>query len=307
MRRKLIASLFLLQAFIFPQLSLAATFSFLPNQGNLTTQTTTSVDIKLSSNDSVNVASAVISYPVDLLDIAWIRTDTSAFGVEVEQSINNGQIRISRGALTPVSGPNIELATIGITPKTAGNAAVSFADSSAAISASDASNILNLASSTGANFSISTPQATTNPTSLSTINPATINSSPTPTPNITDTACQQSVNVLKTKLLTKYKSVSKVFIRLDTISALTANYYQTQLTAKGHLLPGYSIFNEQSKTARQASLVQLSSLQNVVNNLSCANAKKQTEDFKNTIVALKKDLTDYKQANTNLLTRLQGL
>lgn len=300
-----ISFFFILCALIFPTYSFAATFSLSPSQSILNLQTTTSVEVQLNSNDSINVVSAVINYPADLLDIAWIKTDSSAFGIEVEQSINTGQVRISRGALSPVTGSDANIATIGITPKATGNAILSFSDSSAAISSSDMKNILNLTSSTGASFSI-TPQTTPTPSQTNTPT-STPTSSPAPPASNADAICQKSVDSLKSKLVSKYKDISKAVVRLDTISTLTNHYYQTQLLPKNKRLPGYLNSNSQTKTTRQAALVKLSSLQSIANNLSCANARNQLENFKNGVTALKKDLLDYRQANTDLLIQLKGL
>ncbi len=315
MRHKLNFLLFTLLTFIFPSLTFAATFSLVPNQGNLTPQVTTSINIRLNSTDPVNVVSAVINYPVNLMDISWIKTDSSAFSVEVEQSTSNGQIRISRGTLNPVNGSDIKVATVGITPKTAGAATLNFTDSSLALSSNGGSNLLNIASSTGASFSIVSPTPTITlaptPTPQTNANTATNNSSPTPipspTPTSTDSTCAQITDTLKPKLMNKYKNVSKTFVRLDTISTLTNNYYQTKLIPKGRVFQEFTRYNNQVNITRQTSLITLSSLQSIANNINCTNAKEQIENFKSAVVKLKKNLKDYQHASTSLLIQLKGI
>lgn len=308
MRSILISTLVILHTLIFPRLAFAATFSLTPNQGNLTLNTTTPVEIKLSSSDPVNVMSAVISYPADLLDITWVKTSSLAFNVPVEQFIGNGQIRVSKGALTPVSGSNIQLVTIGVTPKAAGNATLNFTNSSAIISSSESKNVLDLPSSTGASFTITAQTSSTNSPASTTPAPASTpvnNPAQTPGSNNQNTECSQ-IESLKTRLTNKYKDTSKIVVRLNTISTLTDSYYQTKLMPK-NTLSDYSKYQDQIQTTRQEALVKLSSLQNIIVDFDCASAKNKLVSFKNTIVTLKKDLINYRKANTDLLVKLKEI
>lgn len=86
---------------------------------------------------------------------------------------------------------------------------------------------------------------------------------------------------MKSKLIDKYKSISKTIVRLDTISTLIDNYYKSKLVPQNSLLSNYATYQDQIKTNRQAALVKLSTLQNIVTDFNCTTSKDEIKKFKN--------------------------
>lgn len=155
-----LAVLFLLS----PKLASASTLYLSPGSGSIAVGGTKSVQVRLSAGgDSVNGVSAFLSYPQDKVDVAWV-TGGSAFAIEAEKSFGGGIIKISRGNISGVSG-DVNVATIGLRGKAAGQATVAFIGGSQAPRASDSSDSLNLGGSRGGVYNVggTVPQATKAP------------------------------------------------------------------------------------------------------------------------------------------------
>lgn len=137
----------------------ASTLHLSPGSGTVGVGGTLAVRVTLNTQgEGVNGVSAYLSYPSDKLDVAYV-TGAGTFGIEAEKSFGGGAIRISRGSINPVSG-NVTVATIGFRGKSLGSATVSFIGGSAAPRASDSSDSLNLAASTGGIYSVVAGQPT---------------------------------------------------------------------------------------------------------------------------------------------------
>lgn len=147
---------FLILIFIFlvsAKISFASTLNLSPSGGNISVGSTLNVSVRLNAGgDSVNGVSAVLSYPADKLDVAYINYG-SAFSIAAEGTYGGGSIRISRANFSGVSG-NVLVATIGFKGKSPGVATVSFIGGSAAPRAADSSDSLSLGGSSGATFNV---------------------------------------------------------------------------------------------------------------------------------------------------------
>ncbi|MBI3486428.1 hypothetical protein HY025_05840 [Candidatus Daviesbacteria bacterium] len=138
----------------FAKSAFASTLYLSPGSRSVGVGSVISVQIRLSTGgDGVNAVSAYLSYPSDKLDVAWISTSGSAFGIGADASSGGGSIRVSRGNIGAVSG-DVNVATIGLRGKALGNATVAFVGGSGAPRASDSSDSLNLGASAGGNYNV---------------------------------------------------------------------------------------------------------------------------------------------------------
>jgi len=142
---------------------LASNFFLSRENTNISSGSTTSLDVMIDTKgESVNGISAFLSYPKDILDVAWITYD-DAFPIQAEEFFGDGLIKISRGSYIGEAGNAVAIATIGFTAKSEGNAVVSFVTESAAPRTSDSSDSLNLSESTGAAFTVGQVETQSNP------------------------------------------------------------------------------------------------------------------------------------------------
>lgn len=161
MPKKLLLFLFFIFYFlIFTPSAFASTLYLSPGSANIPQGTTVSVNVGINTaEESVNGASAYLSYPDDKLEVAWISYG-SRFDIAAEGTYGGGSIRISRGSVSGVVG-NVNLATIGFKGKGLGQATVVFVGGSAAPRSSDSSDSLNLAASSGGVYTVVAPQPVT--------------------------------------------------------------------------------------------------------------------------------------------------
>lgn len=154
--RRFIFSIFFLIFIFNADLALASTLKLSPGTGSVEIGKTLSVKVNLNTGgDSVNAVAAYISYPSDLLDVTYV-TAGGRFSIEAENSFGGGQIKISRGSISPVSG-NVTIATIGFKGKAIGSATVAFTAGSAAPRASDSTDSLSPGSSSGGTINVVKP------------------------------------------------------------------------------------------------------------------------------------------------------
>ena len=137
---------------LLPKIALASTLNLSPGSGSVGVGGSLTVQVRLNSGEGVNGVSAYLSYPSDKLDVSYV-SGSGTFAIEAENSFGGGVIKISRGSINPVSG-NVSIATIGFKGKATGTATVGFIGGSAAPRASDSSDSLNLAGSSGGTYSI---------------------------------------------------------------------------------------------------------------------------------------------------------
>lgn len=161
---------------VFPGNVFASTLHLFPPSGNIAVGGTLSVQVRLNTQgEEVNSVASYLAYPADKLDVTFL-TPGSAFGIEAERTFGGGVIKISRGSINPVSG-NVTVATIGFKGKVAGGATVYFIAGSAVPRASDSSDSLNLAASSGGTYNVggivpaSPAPVVTQPTGEDTISP----------------------------------------------------------------------------------------------------------------------------------------
>lgn len=137
----------------FPSITLASTLSLSPGGGNVYVGGTKSVSVVLNTGgEAVNAVSAVLSYPTDKLEVAWV-SGGGSFPIQAENTYGGGIIKISRGSFTGVNG-GITVATIAFRGKAAGSATVSFIGGSQAPRLSDSSDSLNLGGSRGGVYTV---------------------------------------------------------------------------------------------------------------------------------------------------------
>ncbi len=155
MFRKLL--IFFISSILFLSLApvvLASTLHLSPGKVSVAQGGTVSVQVRLNTaGESINGVSAYLSYPTNLLEVAWVSAGSSAFGIDAEKSFGGGGIRISRGSISGTVG-NVNVATIGFRGKALGTANVSFIGGSAATRTSDSSDSLNLGGSSGASVAV---------------------------------------------------------------------------------------------------------------------------------------------------------
>src|SRR5260221_1404995 len=93
--RKLLLSFILIFGFLLlPKSAFASNLHLTPGGGSIGVGQTLAVQVKLNSaGQSVNGVTALLSYPADKLDIAYI-TPGPAFSIEAEKVVGVGSIRI---------------------------------------------------------------------------------------------------------------------------------------------------------------------------------------------------------------------
>lgn len=133
----------------------AATLYLSPASATVNVGSNFSVAVRVNTGgDAVNAVQANLSYPASLLDFVSISGAGSAFEIQAESSGGNGQIRIGRGTVQPVSGDAL-VATITLKGKASGTATVSFNGDSAVVRSSDSANILS--STQSGTYTVQTP------------------------------------------------------------------------------------------------------------------------------------------------------
>lgn len=157
---------------------LGAFLSFAPNvfastltlsPGSVTTAPgqTFTVTVRLNaSGDNVNAVSAYLNYPANLVDAVSINDSSSAFSIKAAGDIGGGQVKISRGNFSGLSG-NLSVASITFRGKAVGKGSISFAGGSKAPRTSDHSDSLDLSKSGAAAINVvaSLPKASGSPVS----------------------------------------------------------------------------------------------------------------------------------------------
>lgn len=114
------------------------------------------INLTTKSGETVNALSAYLSYPRDSMKIEWI-TYQNSFNITTEESFQDGNIKITRGNINPQSGV-LKVGTIGFTPTKAGPIRLSFLSGSAAPSAIDSKDTLDLTNSKGATYQVAVKQ-----------------------------------------------------------------------------------------------------------------------------------------------------
>ncbi|MCL4366614.1 hypothetical protein M1563_00355 [Patescibacteria group bacterium] len=160
----------------FGQTASASTLYLSPGSANVGVGGVISVQVRLNTaGEAVNAVSAVLTYPQDKVDVAWISYGSSAFSIAAEGSYGGGAIRISRGNINGVTG-NVNVATIGFKGKALGKATVAFVGGSAAPRATDSTDSLVLGSSAGGVYTVvqSLPTPTPKPLEALTISDVSV-------------------------------------------------------------------------------------------------------------------------------------
>jgi hypothetical protein len=173
---RVLAALFLTTASIFFMSGKAfagsATMYLSPASGNIAPSSTLTISIREnSSEDSVNVVQANLTYPADLLEFLSVDSSESGFNIKVKEAGGKGTVEIIRGAIPPVSGDQLVAYLKFYTKADARTANISFS-SGKVINASDHTDILS--STSGGTYTIKPPT----PAAATSSPPATINSVP---------------------------------------------------------------------------------------------------------------------------------
>ncbi len=161
--QKILSIIILLLGFLLvPKSAFASTLHLAPGGGNIAIGQTLAVQVMLNTAGTpVNGVTALLAYPADKLDVAYV-SPGSAFGIDAEKVVGGGNIRISRGNISGVSG-DVVVATIGFRGKVLGSANVSFISGSGAPSAASSNDTLNLGASPGGSFNIVAASAQDSP------------------------------------------------------------------------------------------------------------------------------------------------
>jgi hypothetical protein len=150
----------------------AATYSLSPGGGSFGQGSTFTVQLKLDTQGQpIDTADIFMSFPKDLLDVAYIN-QSSTFQTAAEKSISNGGIHLSLATLDPNSGQltvangNVVVATIGFKSKSLGSTNVGIGSNSVALSHTDGSN--KITGVTGGTYNIvpATPQPSAAPAKI---------------------------------------------------------------------------------------------------------------------------------------------
>lgn len=143
---------------IFPNPVWASTLSLSPSSAGLSEGEIAQMDINLTtkSGETVNALSAYLSYPRDSMKIEWI-TYQNSFNITTEELFQDGNIKITRGNINPQSGV-LKVGTIGFTPTKSGTLRLSFLSGSAAPSAADSKDTLDLTNSEGVTYQVAAKQ-----------------------------------------------------------------------------------------------------------------------------------------------------
>jgi hypothetical protein len=130
----------------------ASTLSISPPNGPVHLGEILPVRVNLDTSGSqITSVSTYLTYPSDKFDVAWIDGGLSAFSFQINQEIASGVIKISRNNGTPLSG-QVPVIDIGLKAKNLGPALLAFTSGSIALRASDNGNTLNLGSSHGGSY-----------------------------------------------------------------------------------------------------------------------------------------------------------
>lgn len=125
--------------------SLAATptLRVSPTSGNISRGTVFDMEVRAYSETALNAVQANLFYDGSNLEVVGISYEGSAYNIEAENVYGNGQIKIARGAFTPVKGDNL-VATVSfkVLSSARGNTKVQFMNGSALVTAADSRNIL---------------------------------------------------------------------------------------------------------------------------------------------------------------------
>ncbi len=133
--------------------SAAAYLYFYPSKGSYAVGSTASVTVGVNTGgQAVNAVSAYVNYPTDTFDVAWI-SGGSAITIWAEKSGGGGLVKLSGGTLSPITS-QATIAVIGFKVKKTGTASLSFASGSHVVTQSGNSDILSLASSGGASYTL---------------------------------------------------------------------------------------------------------------------------------------------------------
>jgi hypothetical protein len=113
-----------------------------PASGNYDIGATVSVAVRVDvGSEKVNAAEARLSYNASQLEYMSISGSGSAYGIEANASGGNGQVVISRGNISDVSGDQL-LATVSFKALTAGSAAVTVNTESIALRSADQADVI---------------------------------------------------------------------------------------------------------------------------------------------------------------------
>ncbi len=117
------------------------TLKLSPVSGSFSRYTIFTVQVRADSSDPINAVQANLSYSSNL-SVIGIDYGSSAFPVQAESSYGSGQIRIARGAFTPLTG-DVLVATVSFKALSRGPANITFnTPSSTLIRQTDSTNIL---------------------------------------------------------------------------------------------------------------------------------------------------------------------
>jgi hypothetical protein len=156
----------------------SATMYLTPSSATVAIGNTLNVNIyEDSGTQDVNAAKADLTYNASVLQYVSV-TSSSAFSINASTSGGNGSVSIDRGAIPPVTGPQL-VATVTFTAKAGGTGAVNFAASSKVLANSGSQANQNiLTSTTGGTYTVPSPPPPPPPPAP----PPTPTPSPTPTP-----------------------------------------------------------------------------------------------------------------------------
>jgi hypothetical protein len=95
-----------------------------------------------AKNQPVNAVQANLIYPTDKFDYGGIDTNGSAFEIEAQSTGGNGQIKIARGHIGTLTGPQLVARVSLVTKAGQGNGSIDFAKGSAIVRSTDNANVL---------------------------------------------------------------------------------------------------------------------------------------------------------------------
>jgi hypothetical protein len=120
----------------------AATLFMDPHSVTVAPGATVTVDVRVSiEDDSANAVQADIAYPESLLSYVSTSVNAATWGVTASTAGGSGLVSVQVGATAPVTGDQ-RVATVTFTGTAAGTATLSFAASSAVLSATTNTNLL---------------------------------------------------------------------------------------------------------------------------------------------------------------------
>lgn len=143
--------------FLFSQVALASTLYLTPASLTVGQGSVFYIQLRLNTGGvPVNGVTAVLQYPADKLSVASVSYESTAFGVEAEETKNAGSLKLSRGSIEAVTGV-VNVATVGFRATQLGTAQPVFTDGSAVPKAADSTDSLVLSQSAGGTYKIVPP------------------------------------------------------------------------------------------------------------------------------------------------------